>query len=1032
MHSNLEHRKVPALRFARDSQPLVEKTETCSDGSQEIQLQEIHVNMKKFSIVNWAMLALMLSFLTASIVWSWMSTIPDVGELLINGREAYATGRHRDAIRIAEQVLKIRPNDIEAIVLGGGAAVAIHEPGKACEFYSRISTIEDARTANAACVWAHLLAYEMHHFSEAERLVLRVLNFDPQHLAANSEYANLLGLTGRRWEAVRPTRTLIRLGKCSTNQLILIGSETGGFDEEKLFQACLAATPDDPLALLGLAYQTHRAGQTGEARRLTERALELDPSNLSAQILLGNLLLDLPELSREFDQWHGLLPKEAEDHPEIWLIRGRWAQQKGEIDPAIRCYWEALRRNPNYRVALFQISQLLVRHDETIAAAPFLKRIEELQRLKEAEAALFEGVQTSFQPIQNVAEQLNSLGRYWEAWGWCQVALQLDPRMTWARQLSLRISSSIDPESAMTVDSSNPACLVDLSRFPLPRWQSHPRVEPAPPPRSASQASPIAFEDHAVKAGIEFTYFNGADVSHPGKRMFEFSGGGVGGMDYDLDGWCDLYLTQGCRWPVQHKDFDYIDRLYRNRGTGHFDDVTVASGLLENRFGQGLAIGDYNNDGYPDLYVGNIGGNRLFKNNGDGTFTETTDSLPAAKGRWTTSCAMADLNGDGSPDIYVANYLQGDDLFNRICHHKDGVSRMCAPFDFEGAPDEFYLSQNDGTFIDATAAAGFAAPHGKGLGLLIADYQQSGQLSVFVANDLVPNFYFANRTTRRGSSPQFEEIGLTNGVALNANGQAQGCMGIAADDFNSDGRLDLLVTNFYMETNALYLQDEGELFTDATAASGLVQPSLHVLGFGVQSIDADLDGIRDLVVTNGHVDDHRAYGQPYAMRPQAFRGLGDGRFLEWTAESIGPFFQHEYLGRGMARLDWNRDGREDLAISHLESPMALLTNTTPTSRHSMTIHLCGVKSDRDAIGATVTVQTSSRRQVRQLTAGDGYQSCNQRSLLFGLNDDHVALEVAIRWPTGIEQRFPSVPGDCEWLCIEGRSDLIRLYGTPLP
>jgi hypothetical protein len=508
--------------------------------------------------------------------------------------------------------------------------------------------------------------------------------------------------------------------------------------------------------------------------------------------------------------------------------------------------------------------------------------------------------------------------------------------------------------------------------------------------------------------------------------MFEFSGGGVAGFDYDLDGWCDLMFTQGCQWPPDPHRSDHVDRLYRNSARGGFSDVTVSSRLHEPSFSQGLATGDYDNDGFPDVYIANIGPNRLFRNLGDGTFVETTSQLPDDPGRWTTSVALADLNGDTLPDIYAANYLEGPRLFERICQHKDGVPRMCAPFDFPGSQDQFLLNRGDGTFVDATAEAGLEVPNGKGLGVLVADFEQRGRLDVFVANDLVPNFFFGNLASQRGDPPRFEERGLLNGVAFNAAGQAQGCMGMAADDWDGDQRLDVLITNFYMETNVLYLQTSNGVFLDGTHESGLAGPSLQVLGFGTQSVDADLDGLRDLVVTNGHVDDHRAYGQPYAMPAQFFRGLGGGRFEELPARSLGPFFEELRLGRGMGRLDWNRDGREDLAISHLESPAALLTNSSLTTGTPLVIQLRGIHVDRDAIGTHVSVTSSTGKQTRQITAGDGYQASNQRQLVFGLGADTQAAAVEILWPNGTRQTFRDVPGKQEWLVREGCDQLLSL------
>ncbi|MDX1968553.1 MAG: FG-GAP-like repeat-containing protein [Planctomycetaceae bacterium] len=933
---------------------------------------------------------------------------------------------------LARAVLAASPDDTHALMIAGGAEAAQRHPAAAWEFYSRIPTLGATYSAAAACVAAHLRFFDLHHPADAERLYRDVLMHDPDHPAANSGLANLLGLTGRRWEAIAPTLALIRQGECATTQLILIGSETGGHEEFDLLAQCATAAPSDPVAALGMGWQARHRGDQSAALGWVERALQLDSTLVAAHVFKGTLLAETQAEPTAVRSWHSAVPAAGEDHPELWLARGQLAQQAGADAVAARCYWETLRRNPNYRVALFQLSQWLIRQGDAQRAQPFVDRSAGLQRLKEVEAALFEGIQDSTIPIQRVVERLVDLGRFWEAWGWCQQAQQIDQQVRWPLNLSRRFLVRLTPETPLTHIEFNPAHQVDLSDLPWSPEAIGCSRGASGPPATSSPTPIISFRNDTPAVGLEFTHFNSATPREPGQRMYEFSGGGVAGVDYDLDGWCDLYFTQGCQWPPGDCDSVRLDQVYRNAPSGGFVDVTTHCRIREPDFSQGIATGDYDNDGFPDIYVANIGANRLFRNLGDGTFEDATALLPQDPGRWTTSVAMADLNGDGWPDLYAANYLEGPDIFKRICQHKDGVPRMCAPFDFPGSQDQFLLNQGDCTFIDATEAAGFKIPQGKGLGVLVADFEQRGRLDVFVANDLVPNFFFRNQAVDRASPPQFEECGLWNGVAFNAAGQAQGCMGIAADDFDGDHSIDLLITNFYMETNVLYLQDSRGVFRDGTRESGLAGPSLPVLGFGAQSVDADLDGRRDLVVTNGHVDDHRAYGQPYAMPAQVFRGLGDGRFEELPAASLGPFFAEPHLGRGMARLDWNRDGREDLAISHIDSPAALLTNASAGTGHALVLQLRGTVADRDAIGTQVTVAASGGSQKRQLTAGDGYQASNQRQLVFGLGNDSAARTVEIRWPSGSLQTFHDLPADREWLIIEQRASPLSIGPRLMP
>ncbi len=293
--------------------------------------------------------------------------------------------------------------------------------------------------------------------------------------------------------------------------------------------------------------------------------------------------------------------------------------------------------------------------------------------------------------------------------------------------------------------------------------------------------------------------------------MFEFSGGGVGALDFDVDGRPDLYLTQGCRWPPDPSQREFLDRLYRNLGDRYLD-VTDSAEVVEPGFSQGVACGDYDDDGFPDVYVGNIGENRMFRNNGDGTFrsvspatttSETPDDLEHAN--WTTSVAIADVNADGLPELFDVNYVTGPDVFERICDH-DGTPRVCSPTVFDAAPDRLWLNRGDGTFSDVSNIAGLAAPDGTGLGVVAADFDGSGRLSLFVANDARPNHFFQNVTETPGALPRFEEAAAALGVATDSDGLSQASMGIAAGDANGDGRLDLFVTNYVDESNALYEQ----------------------------------------------------------------------------------------------------------------------------------------------------------------------------------------------------------------------------------
>ena len=441
--------------------------------------------------------------------------------------------------------------------------------------------------------------------------------------------------------------------------------------------------------------------------------------------------------------------------------------------------------------------------------------------------------------------------------------------------------------------------------------------------------------------------------------MLQSTGGGIGVIDYDLDGWPDLYFVQSGPWEDRDKPSPYVARLFRNLGSGRFEDTTERAGLGDRMFGQGVAVGDYNSDGFPDLYLTNVGPNRLYENNGDGTFRDVTRQAGVAGDEWSVSGAMVDLNGDAMPEIYSVSYLILQQVLERMC--KKGERPMgCAPSMFTAEQDRLYQNLGDGRFRDVTDECGIKVPDGKGLGVVAADFDGTGRINIFVGNDTTANFYFVNETAGPESPLRFVENGILCGVAFDEGGVAQSCMGIAHGDINNDGLLDLFVTNFYNDSNTLYVQGAGNLFEDRTRLAALREPSYWMLGFGTQMLDAERKGQPDIFITNGHVDRTFATGAPDLMPPQYFHNDGKGRFAELSGRSLGEYFQHEYLGRSVVVLDWNRDGKEDLCISHLDAPVALLTNQTPDTGHYLTVKLHGVASNRDAVGAMLTVSAGGQ------------------------------------------------------------------------
>jgi hypothetical protein len=535
---------------------------------------------------------------------------------------------------------------------------------------------------------------------------------------------------------------------------------------------------------------------------------------------------------------------------------------------------------------------------------------------------------------------------------------------------------------------------------------------------SASQDRPQAhFVDVASSVGVTFTYFN--DYRAGRFWVPEIMGGGAGWVDFNGDGWQDLYLVNGCRQPRDPNDGEFYSRLVRNIG-GKFEDVTSEAGVGHVGFGQGCTVGDFDNDGFDDFYVTTYGTNALYINHGDGTFENLTESAGVpGDPRWYSSCAFGDLDRNGSLDLYVAAYLKVPIDDKTICVHQSTKQRVyCGPARYPAEEHTLYRNRGDGAFQDATRESGCTTPLGRGLGVVVADFDDDAWPDIYVANDMTVCFLYQNQTGSASSANgmRFQEIGVRSGVALTGDGSPIAGMGIACGDYDGSGRLSLFVTNYYGVPNILFRGHGRFLFTDESAASGLARPSLHKLGFGTAFLDFENDGWPDLVVANGHVlgPTH----EPFAMRPQLFRNNSKRKF-EDVSDKAGPYFEEDWVGRGVAISDFDNDGASDIAVVHQFRPTSLLHNETRPRGHFVRFELVGTQSNRNAVNARVWVESGGRTLMSEILGGGSYLSASDRRLLFGLGDQKRVDTVRIRWPSGREDVWQNLDGNRSWLLIEG-------------
>jgi enediyne biosynthesis protein E4 len=510
--------------------------------------------------------------------------------------------------------------------------------------------------------------------------------------------------------------------------------------------------------------------------------------------------------------------------------------------------------------------------------------------------------------------------------------------------------------------------------------------------------SPIRFRDITASTGIAFVHCSG---NSPEKEFPTCLGSGVALLDSDGDGWLDVYFATTRNLPLEASDRSQGNRLYRNRHDGSFEDVTQRAGVGFHGFGHGVTVGDVNNDGRPDLYLANLGRNVLYLNNGDGTFRDATAGAGLTCPGWSCGAAFLDYDNDGWLDLYVSQYGEwSPDIPRPFCGDKArNIRTICTPTLIAPRRHSLFRNRGDGSFEDTTVAAGLARHDGRGLGVVAADLDRDGRIDLYVANDKCPNFLFLNR-----GDGSFADVSETSGAAGNAAGEYQGSMGVDAQDLDGDGWPELVVTNFRGEGTTLYRNVEGGNFLDVSAFAGILRDSKPYVGWGVALEDFDSDGRPDLLVVNGHVDDNLPLFEqdiPQAEPAKVWRNHGvTGKHIQFSnVPDPGPFFAIPHVARGAAFGDLDNDGDLDMVISRLDQPPAILLNESPP-RSWIRLELTGRRSNRSAIGAAVEVHAGGRVFHRQVKGGSSYISANDSRVLVGLGDCERVDFVFVRWPSG--------------------------------
>ncbi|MCS7467722.1 FG-GAP-like repeat-containing protein [Stieleria sp. ICT_E10.1] len=863
---------------------------------------------------------------------------------------------------------------------------------------------------------------QLERYDEAESRYQKVLELAGDVPIAHRQLAYLYNRQGRRHEAADHLRALCRLGNIQEDELhaLMVLGHAIFDDPNKPPPRPRPNYPIGPAATARMLFTASRNVEAVEALDETVRAGKAVPSIVA---FYGLLAIEAQDNER-FQWWLTQTDQPVQAFAEYWAAIGGYLVSERRFEEAVRALGEALARDPTNVGAMRRINQALTALGQTEKAERWVKRYDTIRDVVSASNAIGKTETPESVPIDNyatIADGLDQLHRPLEAMTWRIFGAfhRKAPREEIESLNERRAALFRSPDAFASRQER--VCGLDLAEYPLPKLEIPAAIDVSPPQTAPSTDDfPVpAFENIAESVGLNHTYFVASEPQPFRFALYQSLGGGIAVLDYDLDGAVDLYLAQGGA-DVPTMVGERSNQLYRGVD-GKLVDRTQSAAVTDTRYSVGLGSGDWNQDGFADLVVANIGNKVLLINNGDGTFRRQVFDEDPEHQVLTSSVALGDITGDALPDLYALHYVEDPTMVNRPEMNEKGEILTISPASFQPGIDSIAVNDGRGGMLHqrVSDSQGDAST---GLGVVIADWDGRPGNDIFVGNDIRANQLW----TRSPDEDRWIDVAAVRGCALGIGGVETASMGIAVADFDGNGMRDIHITNFYLEPVSLFM-NQGGVFEDRCVQYRLHRDSSDVLGFGCQALDYDLDGRPDLAVTNGNIE--KAPGEPLEQSPQFFVNLGR-QFRLSPVDDASDYWTGKYLGRGLARLDFNADGRQDMLISHIGSPSALLINRTATSNHWLTFQLVGTESERDAIGAQVEVHQGQRTLTNWIVGGDGYLCHNESTVSFGLGESSDDVKVIVSWPSGTRQVFEKIAVDQRLLLVEGQNKPIAQRVPP--